>query len=81
MCVCHTCDVTSCVNPDHLFLGTVSENNLDKKRKLRHTFKVDETIREVILLLSKTLSNRKIAAKLGLGKSTIQKVIYASKQC
>lgn len=29
MDVCHTCDVQPCVNPDHLFEGTVSDNMKD----------------------------------------------------
>lgn len=34
-CVCHKCDTPRCINPEHLFLGSLSDNRMDCLGKKR----------------------------------------------
>jgi hypothetical protein len=42
MCVCHKCDNPKCINIDHLFLGSLSDNSNDRHKKGR-TSRVSRT--------------------------------------
>ena len=88
MCVCHKCDNTKCVNPDHLFLGTVAENNQDRAKKGRSGDSSGEKnpgaklkkedVLEIRILLSQKISQRKIAKKFGVGKTAIARIFQGT---
>ena len=80
ICVCHTCDTPSYVNPEHLFLGTHKDNVKDILRKGRGACRLGESNASAILTEKKVIEARamreqgysltRIAAYLGVGKGT-----------
>jgi hypothetical protein len=76
--VLHKCDNPSCVNPDHLFLGTHRDNERDKTEKgrahrigTRNAKLTEEQVREIRVLSAAGLSQRKIASQFGVTQVTI----------
>lgn len=86
LCVCHGCDNPSCVNPDHLYVGTHKQNMEDKARKGRVSFgdrkkgsqawnaKLDErsafAIRYAYVLSGATIAS--VATKTGMSENAIR---------
>jgi hypothetical protein len=75
---CHRCDNPACVNPDHLFLGTDSDNVHDCIAKGRHVAPTRErsgksklTQQQVDDIRRSPLPARQLAAAYGVHRNTI----------
>lgn len=73
--LCHTCDNTLCVNPDHVFIGTTHDNMIDMVRKNRSNKKL--SIEQVIEIraLYKTLGSAALAKKYNVHPATISGIV------
>ena len=79
MHLCHRCDVPCCVNPDHMFIGTHSDNMADMYKKGRSAFgekhgnsKVTES--QVIEILSDSRKYNDICADYGITLGTLSAI-------
>lgn len=83
LCVMHSCDIRSCVNPSHLSVGTLAENCLDRHLKNRDTSgqnnpntKLDpESVREIRRLFAMGESKRGLARRFGVAQYTVHLVL------
>ena len=66
--VLHKCDTPACVNPDHLRLGSHSENALDATRKLRTKFSRASTEQRQAWSRQSSLSGLKASVGLSLSE-------------
>jgi hypothetical protein len=75
MLVLHRCDVRSCINPEHLFLGTHSENATDKAVKGRAGAVITpEQVREVRRLTADGWSGYAIYRKLKIPCASVYRI-------
>ena len=82
MHVLHKCDVTSCCNPEHLFLGTASDNVQDMVRKGRglvgeknaNTKFTEADVLRIYADLDLGLSRKAIAAKFSVTPEPISHI-------
>lgn len=77
LCVCHKCDNRACVNPEHLFLGTVADNNADMiaKGRMRPGARWDRPLRgheqAIVRAYKRGATMGKLARKYGVSRTGI----------
>lgn len=79
LCCLHRCDVRSCVNPEHLFLGTRTDNSKDmvaKDRQRRGEGRPDSKLkdRDVHAILEDIRPHRFIAHQYNISSSLVHRI-------
>lgn len=77
--VCHACDVRSCINPDHLFTGSIADNQRDMKLKGRasrgeRSASAKLTEADVRRIREDTRPGWQLAVAYGVSQATISEV-------
>lgn len=73
----HTCDVRCCVNPDHLVLGTPSENMQDMARRERgNTRRLRaENVKEIRERYALGATQSDLSGDFGVAQTTISQIV------
>lgn len=76
LCVCHHCDNPSCVNPDHLFVGTHTDNMHDKAIKGRNSLTklTEDQVCEIRVRITNGETQTSLAKEFGVIQQTISHV-------
>lgn len=76
MNVLHTCDNRKCINPSHLFIGTILDNSIDaaKKCRLRNGFPLCD-VPKIRALNRIGLKQTHIARLLGVSQGHVSKIV------
>jgi|SRR5208282_818895 len=83
MFVCHNCDNTQCINPEHFFLGTALDNAHDRDNKGRHRYislkgnknNSKKLTKEMVLQIRQEEGYQKdIAKKYDISQSMVEKI-------
>lgn len=89
MCVCHRCDTRSCVNPDHLFIGSNADNSADMVRKGRAATTINpnpgesngkaklsevDAVQALLMVFQRGMTRAAVARELGVTADSIAKL-------
>lgn len=87
MFVCHKCDNRKCINPKHLFVGTVKDNNTDMSVKNRnrkgskhHWARFcEKDILSIVQLYNLGKSPKELAALFGTSRGYIYDILHGER--
>lgn len=81
----HKCDKPSCINPEHLEIGTKADNNWDKSKRGRcnpvrgskqHNSKLtEEDVTLIRVLYKRGVARKDLAKKFRMGLSSIHRIV------
>jgi hypothetical protein len=79
--VLHKCDTRSCINPDHLYIGTVKDNSRDTVKRERFKYKINHAeIPQLFDLKEYGFFYREIAEMYGVSYWTIESIIKGKRR-